>query len=263
MTKFSIATWNVNSLRVRLPHVQQWLDSTRPDVLALQEIKLINDDFPLNEFQELGYHAIVSGQKTYNGVAILSRHPIESSNMVTDIPHLTDIDPQRRLLAVTINNIRLVNLYIPNGQSVDSDKYRYKLNWLDALNRYLQQELTSATQLLVMGDFNIAPDEIDVHDPKLWAGKVLFSDLEREAFRMLLQLGLKDCYRLKAPDDQSYTWWDYRLNAFRRKMGLRIDHILANESMASSCLRCIIDTNPRSWDRPSDHAPVIAEFEIP
>ncbi len=256
MTHFKIATWNVNSLRVRLPQVLTWLQDVQPDVLALQEIKLQDAEFPLQAIQEAGYNAIFAGQRTYNGVAILSRK--EMQHIVTDIPGLQD--PQRRVLAATVDDIRILNIYIPNGESVTSEKYQYKMHWLENFDAFLQQELKQYTKLIVLGDFNIAPDDMDVHDPNLWEGKVLFSQPERKAFNQMLQNGLSDCFRRMNLAEKKFSWWDYRLNAFRRNLGLRIDHILASTSLAANCLQCMIDTAPRSWERPSDHAPVVAEF---
>ncbi len=251
-----VATWNVNSLKVRLPQVLEWLQTAKPDVIGLQEIKMINDDFPLAEFQNLGYHAVFRGQKTYNGVAIMSRDV--ASDVVTDFPDFND--PQRRVLAATISGVRVIDLYIPNGESVGSEKYKYKLEWLSHLKKFLQHELQQHQKIVVMGDFNIAPEDIDVHEPMLWEGKVLCSDAERQIFRDILQLGFKDCFRLFTQPEKSFSWWDYRVNAFKRKMGLRIDHILANESFASSCVQCSIDIEPRKNERPSDHTIVWAEF---
>jgi len=256
MSMFKIATWNVNSLRVRLPHVLDWLKNNQPDVLALQELKMSTEDFPLAEIQAAGYHAAVSGQKTYNGVAILSKHP--GIDVITDIPELED--HQRRVLCTTINGVRILNLYVPNGEAVGSEKYVYKLNWLNHLDKYLKHETKAHPQMIVLGDFNIAPQEIDVYDPNAWKDSVLFSDKERMAFQDMLQVGFVDCFRQLAPDDQSYSWWDYRLNAFKRNMGLRIDHILATPSLFASCQQCYIDKIPRALERPSDHAPVMAEF---
>jgi exodeoxyribonuclease-3 len=253
---FKIATWNVNSLRVRLPHVLQWLETANPDVLALQETKIIDDDFPFAEFKQAGYECFISGQKTYNGMAIITKS--SGSDIVTDIPQLND--PQRRVLAVTIGDTRILNLYVPNGESVDSEKYGYKLNWLHHLNLFVQQELEKHSKYIILGDFNIAPEDIDVHDPKRWQGKVLFSEKERAALQSLLNLGLSDCFRLHTPAEKSFTWWDYRLNAFQRNWGLRIDHVFASASLASACINCYIDKEPRIWERPSDHVPVIAEF---
>ena len=255
---FKIATWNVNSLRVRLPHVQTWMADVKPDVLVLQEIKMPTDDFPHASFADMGYQAVVSGQRTYNGVAVLSK--TEAEDVLTDIPGLDD--PQRRVLGVTIRGIRIVDLYVPNGESVTSEKYQYKLNWLEKLDACLGEQLKKYPNMLVLGDFNIAPEDIDVHDPKAWEGSVLFSKPERDAFQKLLKAGFNDCFRQLAPDDKSYTWWDYRMNAFRRKMGLRIDHILASDALFTKCKSCHIDSAPRKWERPSDHAPVIAEFSL-
>ena len=249
-----IATWNVNSLRVRLPHVLIWLRDVNPDVLALQETKLPDTDFPFEAFREVGYSAVAVGQKTYNGVAILSRQNV--TDIIMDIPHLED--PQRRVVGLTIDHTRVLNLYVPNGEKVTSEKYQYKLNWLEKLDNFLKSELIKYPKLIVLGDFNIAPYDIDVHDPKFWEGQVLFSQPERKALQTILQHGLHDRFRQLNPKEKSFTWWDYRLNAFRRNMGLRIDHIFASTSL--QCTQCYIDKVPRAWDRPSDHAPVIAEF---
>lgn len=260
MTSFTIATWNVNSLRVRLAHLAEWLNMAKPDVLALQETKLLDADFPLSALAEMGYSAVFSGQKTYNGMAILSKHKILDTDVITDVPGL--IDPQRRILCATIENVRVVNLYVPNGQSVGSEKYQYKLTWLAKIKEFLAAELQKYPKLVVVGDFNIAPDAIDVHDPLLWEGKVLFSEAERAAFADILQLGFTDLYRALYPKEKTFTWWDYRLYAFKRNLGLRIDHILVNQSLSSNCIKCIVDKTPRQWERPSDHAPVFAEIKI-
>lgn len=259
MATFKIASWNVNSLKVRLPQVLTWLAEAKPDVLALQELKLTDEDFPLAALQEAGYSAVFSGQKTYNGVAIISR--TKASDVIADIPQLEDI--QRRILVATINGIRIVNLYIPNGESVTSAKYQYKLGWLEKMHLFLQQELQQHAKLLVLGDFNIAPHELDVHDAQYWDEKVLFSTPERNAFNDMLQLGLIDCFRHLHPTEKQYSWWDYRMNAFKRNLGLRIDHILVNHTLATDCTACYIDKMPRTWERPSDHTPVIAEFSFP
>ncbi len=253
-----IATWNVNSLNVRLPQVLDWLRDEQPDILALQETKLTDPDFPTLDIAEAGYQAVFAGQKTYNGVAILSRLP--ASEIVTDLPGLDD--PQRRVLGATIGKVRVLNLYIPNGQAVGSDKYAYKLAWLDRLAAFAETELARHPRLVMLGDFNIAPDDRDVHDPAAWAGQVLCSEPERTAFRHLLALGLQDTFRLFPQEDQSFSWWDYRAAAFRRNLGLRIDHILASPALAAACTACRVDKTPRGWERPSDHAPVIAEFAI-
>jgi len=251
-----IATWNVNSLKVRLPHVLEWLAAHQPDVLCLQETKLEDVNFPVAEIAAAGYQVLFNGQKTYNGVAILSKTP--ASEIVTAIPGFVDV--QKRVLAATIAGVRVINLYIPNGQSVDSDKFQYKLGWLEAMTAWLADELAQHPRLALLGDFNIAPDERDVHDPKAWEGQVLFSLPEREAFRHLVGLGLADSFRLFEQPEKIYSWWDYRMNAFRRNMGLRIDHILLSPTLAETCKSCTIDKDARKVERPSDHAPVMVEF---
>jgi exodeoxyribonuclease-3 len=253
-----IATWNVNSLRVRLPHVLDWLESAAPDVLALQETKTKDEDFPADAFSEIGYQVSFSGQPTYNGVALISRHDI--ADVHCDLDGLDD--PQRRVLAATVDGVRIYNLYVPNGQSVDSDKYQYKLNWLSALNEQISAELAAHGNVILLGDFNIAPEDRDVHDPAAWEGKVLCSDAERNALTALLDLGLTDVFRLFEQEEKSFSWWDYRAAAFRRNMGLRIDLILASNDLKERCASCTIDVEPRRLERPSDHTPVIAEFGI-
>lgn len=251
-----IATWNVNSLNVRLPHVLEWLASEKPDVVCLQETKQEDRKFPYEALNEAGYNAIHSGQKTYNGVAILSPHVIESPTL--GITNYTD--EQSRLISATIKDIRFVCAYIPNGQSLDSDKYQYKLVWLEAFTSHLTKELAQFPKLALLGDYNIAPENRDVHDPKGWQGNVLVSEPEREAFRNLLALGLHDTFRLFEQQEGSFSWWDYRMAAFRRNLGLRIDHILVSDALKTSCQRCWIDKTPRNWERPSDHTPVVLEF---
>jgi len=251
-----LATWNVNSLKVRLPQVLDWLAAHVPDALCLQETKLEDAKFPLAEIEAAGYHASFSGQKTYNGVAILTRQPVTAT--AQGIPGFAD--PQQRVIAATLNGVRIVCVYVPNGESVASEKYRYKLDWLAALTAWLRAELAQYPSLALLGDFNVAPEDRDVHDPQAWAGKVLCSAAERAAFEQLTELGLKDTFRLFEQSEKSFTWWDYRMNAFRRKMGLRIDHILASGILAARCSACSIDSEPRRHARPSDHAPVIAEF---
>jgi len=253
-----IASWNVNSLNVRLPQVLAWLAAEQPDVLALQETKLVDENFPRAEIEAAGYHAVYAGQKTYNGVALLSRQPAQS--VVTGIPGLDDA--QRRVLTATFTGVRVINLYVPNGENVESDKYRYKLNWLAALTAWIKQELAAHPRLVVLGDFNIAPEARDVHDPKQWEGRVLFSEPERAAFRQLLAAGLCDTFRLFEQPEKSFSWWDYRMQGFRRNHGLRIDHILASTAMREVCNVCRIDKGPRANERPSDHAPVVAEFRL-
>jgi exodeoxyribonuclease III len=251
-----IATWNVNSLRVRLPQLLEWLAHTPVDVLALQETKLTDEDFPRAELAALGYSVLASGQKTYNGVALLSRWAC--AEVVTDIPWLED--PARRVLAATTGGLRVVNLYVPNGQTVDSDKYHYKLRWLAALATWLRAELAAHQRVVVLGDFNIAPEDRDVHDPAAWAGSVHVSEPERRALRTLLDLGLVDVFRCFEQPAGTYSWWDYRMLAFRRNHGLRIDLLLASRAFATACTACVVDREPRRAERPSDHAPVIADF---
>lgn len=252
-----IASWNVNSLKVRLPHVLDWLTTREPAIVGLQETKLTDDNFPVEPLRALGYHLAYAGQPTYNGVAVLSKHPI--SDVVTDLPGLDD--PQRRVLAVTTGDIRFINLYVPNGQAVGTDKYAYKLDWLEKLEAFLADQLRQYPRLAVVGDFNIAPEPEDVHDPAEWEGKVLFSEPERAALRRLLALGLIDTYRLFPQEPKQFSWWDYRMNSFRRNRGLRIDLVLASAALAADCTAAYIDREPRSWERPSDHAPVVAEFK--
>ena len=251
-----LASWNVNSLKVRLPHVLDWLQREQPDVLGLQETKLPDDRFPVEVFHEAGYHAVYAGQPTYNGVAVLARQQPEY--VVTDIPGLDD--PQRRVLAVTVADLRFINLYVPNGAEVGSDKYAYKLDWLEKLRGWLADELAAHRHLVVVGDFNIAPADADVHDPEEWRGKILFSEPEHAALKRLLELGLTDTFRLFPQEEGVFSWWDYRMNNFRRNRGLRIDLILANRAMAERCTASRVDVEPRRLERPSDHAPVVAEF---
>lgn len=254
---FKIASWNVNSLNVRLPHVLAWMDVAQPDVLALQETKLTDDRFPVQELVDEGYHSVFSGQKTYNGVAILSRE--QALNPVTDIPGLDD--PQRRILAATVGDVRVINLYVVNGSEVGSEKFEYKLLWLDRVTAWLATEIEEFENVIVLGDFNIVPDDRDVHDPEGWREKILCSTPEREALGKILDLGLQDSFRLFEQQERTWSWWDYRMNAFRRKMGLRIDLILASKAMAQRCIASYVDIEPRRQDRPSDHAPAIAEFD--
>ncbi|HLQ12783.1 MAG TPA: exodeoxyribonuclease III [Steroidobacteraceae bacterium] len=253
-----IATWNVNSLRVRLPQLLEWLAGSAPDVLALQETKLTDEAFPTDELQAAGYHSVCSGQKTYNGVAILARRA--PTDLVRDMPGYDD--PQRRVLAASIGAVRVIDLYVPNGQSVGSDKYHYKLGWLRALRKWLRAELAAHVQLVVLGDFNIAPEDRDVHDPAAWAGSVQVSAEEREALRDTLALGLSDLFRRFEQPPQSFSWWDYRAGAFRRNHGLRIDLVLASAALAERCTACLIDREPRRVERASDHTPVVASFDI-
>ncbi len=253
-----IATWNVNSLRVRLPHLQQWLEAGPADAIGLQELKLTDQDFPEAEIAAMGLHAAWFGQKTYNGVAIIARQPL--TDVVRGIPGYDD--PQRRVITASLGALRLINVYVPNGQSVDSDKYQYKLQWLARLQDYLADELSRHEKLAIVGDFNIAPADSDVHDPVKWEGAVLVSAAERAALQSLMALGLQDVFRQFEQPEASFSWWDYRMGAFRRNHGLRIDLVLASPALASRCQSCTIDRSPRAWERPSDHTPVVAAFDI-
>jgi exodeoxyribonuclease-3 len=251
-----IASWNVNSLKVRMPHLEQWLAEAQPDVLALQEIKLEDSAFPHDAIAALGYRSVCAGQKTYNGVAILARDAIDE--VVADVPGFTD--PQRRVLAGSVGGVRIVDLYVVNGQEVGSDKYRYKLDWLRAVTAYLESELKRYPRMVVLGDFNVAPDDRDVHDPEAWREQVLCSTPEREALARLMALGLEDSFRLFEPGAGHYTWWDYRQGAFRRNHGLRIDLVLVSQALKGACKAAGIERTPRTWERPSDHAPVWVEL---
>jgi len=253
-----IATWNVNSLRVRLVQLLEWLAANSPDIVALQETKVTDGDFPVAQLEAAGYRALFNGQKSYNGVAILARAPLSEPALA--IPDFED--PQRRVLAASCDGLRIVNLYVPNGQEVASDKYEYKLRWLRALQVWLRAELVRYPRLVVLGDFNVAPEDRDVHDPAAWIGSVLVSEPERAALRGLMELGLNDVFRRFEQPPQSYSWWDYRAGSFRRNNGLRIDLVLASAALAERCTACRIDRGPRSLERASDHAPVVASFEI-
>lgn len=251
-----IATWNVNSLRVRLPHLLDWLARHTPDAICLQETKCDDATFPAAELQAAGYCTLHNGQRTYNGVAILARR--QAPLACRGIPGFAD--EQSRVIAADVDGVRLASVYVPNGQSVGSDKYQYKLRWFEALATWLEAELATHPRLAVLGDFNVAPEDRDVHDPRAWEGQVLFSLPERAALKRLADLGLADAFRLFEQPEGSFTWWDYRMNAFRRKMGLRIDHVLLSPALAASCRSCTIDVEPRRLERPSDHAPVVCEL---
>ncbi|MBK1692032.1 exodeoxyribonuclease III [Ectothiorhodospira mobilis] len=252
-----IATWNVNSLKVRLPQVLDWLGEQRPDILALQETKMTDEAFPAGVFREMGYHGLHNGQPTYNGVALLSREaPLDA---VTDPPGLDCA--QRRLLAASIHGVRVVNLYVVNGAEVGSEKYAFKLDWLHRVRDFLEAERERHGHLVVLGDFNIAPEDRDVHDPEAWHERILCSTPERQALKQIQELGLSDVFRRFQQPEGQYSWWDYRAAAFRRNRGLRIDLILASEPLAMRCTRAWIDVAPRRLERPSDHAPVVAEFD--
>lgn len=251
MTK--LGTWNVNSLAVRLPQLLAWLATEQPDVLVLQETKLTDDKFPAAELAEAGWRAAWFGQKTYNGVAVLARE--QPQDVVRNIPGFGD--EQARVIAATVGGLRVVGAYFPNGQAPGSEKFDYKLAWIRALRDWLRDELARHPRLVLMGDFNIAPEDRDVHDPVAWAGQILCTDEERTHFRALLGLGLVDAYRLFEQPDKCWSWWDYRQLAFRRDQGLRIDHVLVSQALAGAVAACGIDRAPRRHERPSDHAPVL------
>ena len=251
-----IASWNVNSLKVRLPQLLDWLAAQQPDVVCLQETKLEDHNFPQQAIEAAGYQVAYSGQKTYNGVALLARQPI--GDVVCGNPRFAD--PQKRLIAASVGDVRVVCAYVPNGQAVGSDKYAYKMAWLEALGDWLGEQLAAYPQLALAGDFNIAPEDRDVHDPAAWAGQILCSDDERAAFQRLQALGLKDSFRLFAQPEKSFSWWDYRMLGFQRNQGLRIDHILLSPPLAERCTAAGIDRAMRKLERPSDHAPVTADI---
>ncbi len=253
-----IASWNVNSMKVRLPHVLDWLASESPDVLTIQETKLPDDKFPVDEIEEAGYQVVCSGQRTYNGVATISKR--SSENVITDVPGLDD--PQRRILGTTIGNLRVLNLYVVNGQEVGSEKYQYKLEWLDKVTQYIARDLENYENYVVLGDFNITPDDRDLHNPERWKDRILCSEPERTALNKILELGFQDTFRLFDQPEKTFSWWDYRQMAFSRNRGMRIDLILANHNLAKSCERSYVDVNPRRLERPSDHAPVVAVFDF-
>jgi len=253
-----VASWNVNSLNVRLPHVLAWCDVAQPDILALQETKMTDDRFPSDELLEAGYHSVYSGQKTYNGVAILSRKP--ATDVVMDIEGLDD--PQRRILGATVGGVRIIDLYVVNGSEVGSEKFTYKMHWLEQVTAWIAGEMQRHEKVIVLGDFNIAPDDRDVHNPESWHEKILCSTPEREALQRILDLGLVDSFRQFEQQEKSWSWWDYRMAAFRRNMGLRIDLVLVSAAMEQACNAAYIDKEPRRQERPSDHTPVVAEFKL-
>lgn len=253
-----IATWNVNSLTVRLPQVIDWLKLHQPAALCLQELKMEDHKFPIEAFAEIGYQAVFSGQKTYNGVAIVARHDLEEIQI--GIPNFEDT--QKRVIAATVQGVRLICAYFPNGESPDSEKFQYKLAWLHALLAWLPSELARYPKLALLGDYNIAPEDADVHNPAQWIGKNLVSDAERKAFTDLQSVGLNDAFRAFPQAEKSFTWWDYRAGGFQRNHGLRIDHILTSAALSEMSKRCWIDSAPRKLERPSDHAPVVLELGI-
>jgi len=253
-----LATWNVNSLAVRLPQLLAWLSEQQPDVMVLQETKLTDDRFPHAELAAAGWQCSGFGQKTYNGVALLAR--TAPADVLCNIPGFAD--EQARVITATVDGLRVVGAYFPNGQAPGTDKFAYKMAWLDALEAWLRTELAAHRELVLMGDFNIAPEDRDVHDPVAWAGQIHCTDEERAHFRQLVQLGLVDAFRQFEQPPRSWSWWDYRNLAFRRNQGLRIDHILVSHSLSGGLRSCSIDKAPRRNERPSDHAPVLAELSI-
>jgi exodeoxyribonuclease III len=253
-----IATWNVNSLRVRLAQLGEWTATGPAEVIGLQELKLPDEEFPREAVAQLGFQAAWAGQKTYNGVALLARAPLD--DVVTGIPGYDD--SQRRVIAATVGGVRVINVYVPNGQAVGSEKFAYKLDWMERLSGYVAAELARHPRLALVGDFNVAPEDRDVHDPKAWEGSVHVSPEERAALGRLLEAGLVDTFRLFEQPPATFSWWDYRMGAFRRNHGLRIDLVLASRALAERCTGCSVDRNPRTWERPSDHAPVVAAFDI-
>ncbi|WJF91136.1 exodeoxyribonuclease III [Paraburkholderia bonniea] len=256
-----IATWNVNSLKVRLQHVIDWLELSQTDVLCLQELKLTDDKFPRAELEAKGYRSWFAGQKTYNGVGILVREglSVDDATVVRNIPGFDD--PQQRVIAATVEGVRIISAYFPNGQAPGSDKFDYKLRWLAALHDWIAAELQQHPKLALLGDYNIAPEDRDVHDPKAWEGQNLVSPEERAEFVRLTTLGLVDAFRQFERPEKTFTWWDYRMLAFRRNAGLRIDHILLSAALAPACSACDVDRTPRKWEQPSDHAPVFAQLD--
>lgn len=253
-----IATWNVNSIKVRLPQVLNWLKDTNCDILALQELKVEDTATYLEEFNKLGYNCIFNSQKTYNGVAIISKH--DFSDVTYDIPNYL-IDKQKRVISALIQGIRIICVYVVNGESLESSKFIYKLEWLRELTLYLDQVLATHSPVIVLGDFNIAPDAIDVHNQDALGEQILCSTPEKEAWHRILNLGLQDAYRILYPNTKTFTWWDYRNFSFRRNRGYRIDHVLISNSLTPRLKDCYIDIEARKHERPSDHAPVIMELE--
>jgi exodeoxyribonuclease-3 len=252
-----IATWNVNSVLARMPHVLRWLDDVKPDVVCMQETKCTDDKFPTLVFQERGYQCQLFGQQSYNGVAILSRHACETTHR--GYPG-DDVTAQSRLITSTVADIQIVNVYIPNGQAVGSEKYEMKLTWMRRLREFFDENYDPAKPVLLCGDFNVAPEERDVHDVRLWQGRIMFSEQERATLQHIKDWGFTDGFRLHTDAGGKFTWWDYRAGAFRRNMGLRIDHIWITEPLVSRCVRTWIDMEPRTWEKPSDHAPVLTEL---
>jgi exodeoxyribonuclease III len=253
-----VATWNVNSIRMRMERLQRWLEQKKPDVLCLQETKVVNEDFPFETLQALGYECYVHGQKSYNGVAVLAR--MAANDLVKGLPG-EGADAPCRLVAATFGGVRIINIYAPNGGEVDSDKYVYKLDWYRRLREFLDTSLSPKDEVLICGDFNVAPEDRDVWDPEKWRGQVLFTEPEKAALRNIVNWGLSDALRLHHPEGGQYTWWDYREGAFHRGWGVRIDHFLLSVPLATRCTEVVIDRDERKGQKPSDHAPVIATFQ--
>ena len=252
-----IATWNVNSILARMSSVMRWLDMAKPDVLCMQETKCTDDKFPILLFQERGYQCQLFGQQSYNGVAILTRDTCDTTNR--GYPD-DDETAQSRLITTTVNGIDIVNVYIPNGQMVGSEKFEFKLSWMNRLREFFDAQYDKSTPVLLCGDFNVAPEERDVHDPRLWQGRIMFSQQERETLQRIKDWGFTDAFRLHTEEGGKFSWWDYRAGAFRRNLGLRIDHIWISDPLVAKNARTWIDMEPRTWEKPSDHAPVLAEF---
>ena len=252
-----IATWNVNSILARMPHVTRWLDDVKPDVLCMQETKCTDDKFPTLVFKERGYECQLFGQQSYNGVAILTRDTCETRHR--GYPD-DDETAQSRLITTTVNGIEIVTVYIPNGQAVGSEKFAFKLEWMRRLRAFFDTHYDSSAPVLLCGDFNVAPEDRDVHDVRLWRGRIMFSDQEHAALQNIKEWGFTDAFRLHTEEGGKFTWWDYRAGAFRRNLGLRIDHIWITEALVPRSVRTWIDITPRTWEKPSDHAPVLSEL---
>ncbi len=253
-----IATWNVNSILARLPHATRWIKAVQPDVLCMQETKCTDDKFPVEAFSQMGYCTTIFGQQSYNGVAILTR------NDCADVQRGNYEDQEgahARLLAATVNGIRIVNVYIPNGQSVGSEKFEFKLDWMKRLRAFFDHNFQRDTPVVLCGDFNVAPEDRDIHNPQLWQERIMCSQAERTALDEIKRWGFTDTFRQHHEEGGHFSWWDYRAGAFRRNMGLRIDHIWVTRPLLAGSKNTWIDVEPRTWERPSDHAPVIAEFE--
>lgn len=253
-----IVTWNVNSIKSRLEHLQKYLGENSPDVVLLQELKCVDEAFPAMEIEDLGYNIAVHGQKTYNGVAILSKHPIE--DVRRGLPG-DDADEQARYIEAVIGEYRIVNIYVPNGQAPDSDKFQYKMRFYDRLRAHIAELLTYEEKLIIGADYNVAPADLDVYDPAKARGSVCFHPQEHRKFESLINLGLTDAFRALHPNEQKFSWWDYRAGSFQKNEGLRIDHLLLSPQAADKLLECDIDMQPRAWQKPSDHAPVWVEID--